>query len=100
MSHRFKSMVYNDLTEKAPDNKSFDLKKQQVVDDPIKKLLRNIIDCFDHKKVGGDEKRGGPTDDLMENISSSGFDFKEALNPTMELEEILKVFNLGQKEGK
>ena len=51
--------------------------------------------CFDHKKVGGDEKRGGPTVDLMENVTSSGFDFKEALNPTMELEEILKVFNLG-----
>lgn len=98
MSHRFKSMVYNDLTEKVPD-KSFDIKKQQVVDDPIKKLLRNIIDCFDSKKVGGDEKRGGPTESLMENVSSSGFDFNEALHPTMELEEILKVFNLGKKEG-
>jgi hypothetical protein len=68
-----------------------------VVDDPIKKLLRNIIDCFDHKKVGGDEKRGGPTDELIENVSSSGFDFNEALHPTMELDEILKYFNLGPK---
>ena len=66
----------------------------------IKKLLRNIIDCFDHKKVGGDENRGGPTDELMENVSDSGFDFKEALNPTMELEEILKVFNLGPNAKK
>mgnify|MGYP003289643934 CR=1 FL=1 len=100
MSQKFKSMVFNDLNEKNVDPISFDIKKQPVVDDPIKKLLRNIIDCFDHKKVGGDEKRGGPTDELMDNVSSSGFDFKEALNPTMELEEILKVFNLGTNSKK
>ena len=97
MSDKFKSMVFNDLNEKSSDSLSFDVKKQPVVDDPIKKLLRNIIDCFDHKKVGGDEKRGGPTDELIENVSSSGFDFNEALNPTMELDEILKYFNLGPK---
>lgn len=95
MSQRFKSMVFNDLSEKSTD--SVAIKKQPIVDDPIKKLLRNIIDCFDSKKVGGDEKRGGPTDSLMENVSSSGFDFNEALHPTMELEEILKAFNLGPK---
>ena len=100
MSQKFKSMVFNDLSEKNVDPISFDIKKQPVVDDPIKKLLRNIIDCFDHKKVGGDEKRGGPTDQLMDNVTSSGFDFKEALNPTMELEEILKVFNLGTNSKK
>ena len=97
MSQKFKSMVFNDLSEKNTDSVTFDIKKQPVVDDPIKKLLRNIIDCFDSKKVGGDEKRGGPTDELMQNVSSSGFDFNEALHPTMELEEILKVFNLGPK---
>lgn len=95
MSEKFKSMVYNDLNEKSTNTLTFDVKKQPVVDDPIKKLLRNIIDCFDSKKVGGDENRGGPTDDLMNNISSSGFDFNEALHPTMELAEILKAFNLG-----
>jgi len=99
MSDKFKSMVYNDLNEKN-ENLTFDVKKQPVVDDPIKKLLRNIIDCFDSKKVGGDEKRGGPTEDLMENVSSSGFDFNEALHPTMELEEILKYFNLGPNSKK
>lgn len=94
MSQKFKSMVYNDLNEKSMEAVSFDVKKQPVVDDPIKKLLRNIIDCFDSKKVGGDEKRGGPTQDLMSSPSQTGFDFNEALHPTMELEEILKVFNL------
>ena len=97
MSQKFKSMVFNDLNEKSADSVSFDIKKQPKVDDPIKKLLRNIIDCFDNKKVGGDEKRGGPTDKLMDTSSSSGFDFNEALHPTMELSEILKVFNLGKK---
>lgn len=99
MSEKFKSMVYKDLNEKATDSITFDVKKQPVVDDPIKKLLRNIIDCFDSKKVGEDEKRGGPSDDLMENSSNGGFDFNEALHPTMELEEILKVFNLGKKDN-
>ena len=98
MSQKFKSMVYNDLNEKSVDAVSFDKKKQPIVDDPIKKLLRNIIDCFDSKKVGGDEKRGGPTQDLIETTSSSGFDFNEALHPTMGLEEILKVFNLNRKQ--
>ncbi|MBQ9795674.1 MAG: hypothetical protein IJW36_01755 [Clostridia bacterium] len=51
MSDKFKSMVFNDLNEKSSDSLSFDVKKQPVVDDPIKKLLRNIIDCFDHKKL-------------------------------------------------
>ena len=100
MSQKFKSMLFTDLSEKSADTLAFDIKKQPVVDDPIKKLLRNIIDCFDHKKVGGDEKRGGPTDELIENVSPSGFDFNEALHPTMELEEILKVFNLGPKSKK
>lgn len=100
MSDKFKSMVFNDLNEKSADAVSIDRKKQPVVEDPIKKLLRNIIDCFDSKKVGGDEKRGGPTDELIENVSSSGFDFNEALHPTMELDEIMKYFNLGPKAKK
>ncbi len=99
MSQRFKSMVYNDLKDKNTESITYDVKKQPV-DDPIKKLLRNIIDCFDHKKIGGDEKRGGPTDALIENASNGGFDFNEALHPTMELDEILKVFNLGPRAGK
>ena len=98
MSDKFKSMVFNDLKEKNNNSLAYDVKKQPIVDDPIKKLLHNIIDCFDTKKVGGDEKRGGPSEDLMNNVSSSGFDFNEALHPTMSLEEIMKVFNLGGKK--
>lgn len=97
MSEKFRTMVYSNLNEKDSEYTQTNLKKP-VVDDPIKKLLRNIIDCFDSKKAGGDVKRGGPSEDLMNNVSSSGFDFNEALNPTMELSEILKYFNLGNKE--
>ena len=97
MSEKFKSLVYSNLNSNAKEP-VLDMKKQVVVDDPIKKLLHNIINCFDSKSVGGDVKRGGPSDDLLNNVSSSGFDFNEALHPTMELEEILKVFNLGEKK--
>ena len=98
MSDKFKSMVYNDLAEKGNESVSIDMKKQPFADDPIKKLLHNIIDCFDTKKAGGDIRRGGPTDNLMTNVSSSGFDFNEALHPTMGLDEIMKAFNLGKKQ--
>ena len=97
LSEKFRSMVYKDLNEKSAESVSFGLKKQPVVDDPIKKLLRNIIDCFDSKKV--EEKpvnKSGP----ITNVTSSGFDFEEALHPTMQLDEILKVFNLGENKGK
>ncbi len=98
MSEKFKSLVYSNLNTN-PKEPVVDMKKQVVVDDPIKKLLHNIINCFDSKSVGGDVKRGGPTDDLLNNVSSSGFDFNEALHPNMELEEILKVFNLGENKN-
>ena len=95
---KFKTLVYEGLNDKT-DTVLPDLNKRQtVVDDPIKKLLHNIIDCFDSKKAGGDIKRGGPSDVLINNITSSGFDFNEALHPNMPLEEIMKAFNLGNKK--
>lgn len=97
LSERFKSMVFNDLNEKNTESISFGLKKQPVIDDPIKKLLRNIIDCFDSKKA--EEKPVGKTG-VITNVTSSGFDFEEALHPTMQLDEILKAFNLGEDKGK
>ena len=96
LSERFKSMVYNDLNEKSAEAVTFGLKKQPVVDDPIKKLLRNIIDCFDSKKP--EEKAVGKTG-VITNVTSSGFDFEEALHPTMQLDEILKAFNLGNNKN-
>lgn len=98
MRDKFKTLVYEGLNDKT-DTVVPDLNKRQtVVDDPIKKLLHNIIDCFDSKKAGGDIKRGGPSDVLINNVTSSGFDFNEALHPNMPLEEIMKAFNLGNKK--
>lgn len=98
MSEKFKNLVYEGLKDNNIDGVSVDIKKQTVVDDPIKKLLHNIIQAMDTKKdEGGDIKRGGPTDNLINNASNSGFDFNEALHPTMSLDEILKSFNLGDK---
>jgi hypothetical protein len=106
MSDKFKPMVFNDLNEKSQDKVLLDTKKQTSTDDPIKKLLRNIIDCFDSKKVEEpietkfepkpEPKKEEP--EVMYNISSSGFNLEEAHHPTMELEEIMKAFNLGGKK--
>lgn len=115
MSEKFKSIVFNDLGEKTSDP-LMALKKPTVVDDPIKKLLHNIIDCFDSKeaKPVKEAKRIQEVkpvvaekpvtavpiikDVYSEPVSASGFDFNEALHPTMELDEILKSFDLGKKD--
>ena len=98
MSDKFKTMVFNDLKEKSNNSLAFDVKKQPLVDDPIKKLLHNIIDCFDTKKASTEEKRSSSSEEKNINTSSSKFDFQEALHPTMSLEEIMKAFNLGDKK--
>ena len=99
MSEKFKSMVYADLNSKNNNSTSLNVGSQPVADDPIKKLLHNIIDCFDTKKVEQEPNvKTEPVADLMSAPSASGFDFNEALHPTMELDEILKVFNLGNKK--
>ena len=98
MSEKFKSMVYNDLNEK---NKEVQIVQKKPIEvDPIKKLLHNIIDCFDSKKVEGKEKPVVPITPAYIPSGESGFDFQEALNPTMGLDEILKAFNLDKKEDK
>lgn len=97
MSEKFKSMVYTDLNDK---NKETPIVQKRTVEvDPIKKLLHNIIDCFDSKKV--EEKERPIVTVVPEAIptNNSGFDFNEALHPTMELDEILKAFNLGEKKS-
>ena len=98
MSEKFKSMVYNDLNEK---NKEVPLVQKKPIEvDPIKKLLHNIIDCFDSKKVEPTEKPVVPITPAYIPSGDSGFDFQEALNPTMGLDEILKAFNLDKDDKK
>ena len=98
MSEKFRSMVYNDLNEKNKDVPV--VQKKPIEVDPIKKLLHNIIDCFDSKKVEEKEKPVVPITPAYIPSGESGFDFQEALNPTMGLDEILKAFNLDKKDDK
>ena len=87
MSDKFRTLVYNDLNDKNKES-AMELKTQPV-DDPIKKLLHNIIDRFETKKPDTEFKV------IEQKPASSGFDFNEALHPTMGLDEIMKEFNLG-----
>ena len=51
MSEKFKTLVYDGLNSKEMgENISFDV-KTPVVDDPIKKLLHNIIDCYSKRMM-------------------------------------------------
>lgn len=129
MNERFKTMVFNDINDKSKEQPV--VQKQTVSDDPIKKLLRNIIECFDSKKPIEYNAKNEVQEKVVKPVqketfdfnkfeiekpqkeesvysqplgayqpNSSGFDINEALNPTMGLDEILKVFNLGTKKDK
>lgn len=97
MSEKFKSMLYNDLNERSKDFAV--VQKKPIETDPIKKLLHNIIDCFDSKKVE-DNKIIIPQAQEQPKVANGVFDFNEALHPTMGLDEIMKEFNLNKKNDK
>ena len=97
MSEKFKSMLYNDLNERSKDFAV--VQKKPIEADPIKKLLHNIIDCFDSKKVE-DNKIIIPQAQEQPKVANGVFDFNEALHPTMGLDEIMKEFNLNKKNDK
>ena len=67
-----------------------------TVEDPIKKLLNKITTIFDKND---DQKVTLKRKTIPE--SSSGFDLKEALNPTEQLSDIMKAFNIepAKKKG-
>lgn len=129
MSEKFKTMVFTDLAENTVDSPNYEIKAP--AEDPIKKLLKNIIVAFDNEKKETQnvktetvvpkrettsfttipegvptfnfEKKSAPAPAPTPNtvgVSSSGFDLNEALHPTMELEEIMKVFNLKDNKSK
>ena len=74
-------------------------------EDPIKKLLNNIITYIGNKKDTKSMRRNASVGSAIDAISNeytttpskSGFDINEALNPTDSLEEILKSFNLNRE---
>ena len=96
MSEKFKNAVYSNSKSET----STDIKDNK--ENPIKKLLDNVVKYIDAKKEVKVIKRKTSLPSSVgdiENIyastpSSSGFDINEALNPTENLEDILKSFNL------
>lgn len=102
MAEKFKSAAYGN---------DEDIKTQAINhvnstgEDPIKKLLKNIIGYIDDKKPVRQLSRNKALPSALDAIASdyaltpskSGFDINEALNPTEDLEDILKSFNLKRK---
>ncbi len=96
MAEKFKNAVYSNSKSET----STDIKDNK--ENPIKKLLDNVVKYIDAKKEVKVIKRKTSLPSSVgdiENIyastpSSSGFDINEALNPTENLEDILKSFNL------
>lgn len=98
MVDKFKNIAYG--TSAASNfNQS---NKPAISEDPIRKLLNNIITYIDDEKETKTLHRNKPsynaTDTLSNEYAStpstSGFNINEALNPTESLEDILKSFNL------
>ncbi len=100
MVDKFKNEAYNNSISFNPDQHT-----SSSFEDPIKKLLNNIINYIDDKKEAVTLPRNNvvkSTSNILASEyssvpSASGFDINEALNPTENLEDILKSFNLKRK---
>ena len=102
MADKFKSVVMGKDNSYEIDDQTH----KTAHEDPIKKLLNNIISYIDDKKevrVLPRNQGSATTLDVMASEyastpSKSGFNINEALNPTEDLEDILKSFNLKKKK--
>lgn len=117
MSEKFRQAVYSQMDMNGIDN---NITQTSVKEDPIRKLLNNIINYIDEEKTvktinradkikNAEQKRNSssniyatinPTSIYASTPSTSGFDINEALHPNESLEEILKAFDLGQNNKK
>lgn len=96
MAEKFKDAVYNQTGTKSSGGYTFTSPKYE---DPIRKLLNNIINYIDNEHETAKISRNKGLTDVMyseyaNTPSNSGFDINEALHPTEDLEDILKSFNL------
>ena len=100
MADKFRS-----IAEGNGGAQDFGESRASITEDPIRKLLNNIISYIDDKKDTKTIKRKAGVSSALDSINSeyastpstSGFNINEALNPTEDLEEILKSFNLKRK---
>ena len=112
MSEKFKQAVYNQSELGVTD--SFN-NQNKVKEDPIRKLLNNIINYIDDEKESKTIQRADkvnipnplvydrpatPNFAYATTPSTSGFDINEALHPNESLDEILKAFDLGDDKKK
>lgn len=113
MSEKFKQAVYSQSDINTNDSFSDPNKVKQ---DPIRKLLNNIINYIDDEKEVKTIRRADkpfniPTPSMYDKgasaqsvyastPSSTGFDINEALHPNESLDEILKAFDLGDNQKK
>lgn len=110
MSEKFKQAVYSQVDLGVNDNA---MSRTGVKEDPIRKLLNNIINYIDDEKqvksIPRADKKSfaspatftkapSPASIYATTPSTSGFDINEALHPSESLEEILKAFNLDNKK--
>ncbi len=111
MSEKFKQAVYSQVDLGGADSGA---NQTSVKEDPIRKLLNNIINYIDDEKDVKTIRRADKikipepryskvapdTSTFATTPSSSGFDINEALHPSESLEEILKSFDLENKKKK
>ena len=96
---------FRNIAEGNGISQDFGESKAPISEDPIRKLLNNIISYIDDKKESKTLPRKSAVGSALDAInseyastpSSSGFNINEALNPTEDLEDILKSFNLKRK---
>ena len=101
MADKFKHIASGNDVTYSFENEA----KNKSTEDPIKKLLNNIISYIDDKKDTKVLQRKATVPNAMDSLtkeyastpSKSGFNINEALNPTEDLEDILKSFNLKRK---
>jgi len=100
MAEKFKYIANGNDVSYSFDSES----KNKTSEDPIKKLLNNIISYIDAKKDTKVLRRNQVSNTTLDTLtneyastpSKSGFNINEALNPTEDLEDILKSFNLNR----
>jgi len=101
MADKFRSIADGNVAVQDFDNPT----KTSISEDPIRKLLNNIISYIDDeketktlpRKQGAYSALDAINSEYASTPSSSGFNINEALNPTEDLEDILKSFNLKRK---
>lgn len=95
LSQRFKNLVSTNYDNIPTKSFMGDLDIAEP-EDPIKKMLNKITNYCDVKEQPAKKITSDPENNVFK--FSSGFDMREALNPTQELNDILKVFDLGDKK--